>query len=384
MPFTLRKISKKIAVFLTIGACIAYGLACIAWYLPPGKYWYIAILGVGYAFLLTAMLGLLIFWIVVRSKWLILPLVSLLLSWKSIHSFFAFQPMARSTISKPEGSFRILHWNVERFGQMQRPSRTNLSKRKQIFSYIRIQDPDIVCLQEFFESNDPKRFAENIPFFRDSLGFRYFYYAMDHRRPDTAYEHGVAIFSKFPIKKTFRGRFTGPKEKKANESYIYADLDVNGSIIRVMTTHLQSLLFTGREFQNLEDIKKGDDSTLAKSVDIFRKFKHAYEFRQTQAEKIRQELDKSPYPAIITGDFNDVPHSFVYHKVKGGFKDVFTEKGFGVGRTFSAISPTLRIDYTLVDPFFEVVQCRNPHPPLSDHYPIITDLRLPASAGSSK
>jgi endonuclease/exonuclease/phosphatase family metal-dependent hydrolase len=384
MPFTLRSFSKKIGIFLTIGVSILYGMACLAWYFPPGKYWYIALLGVGYAFLLVSMLGLLIFWIFARSKWLFLPLLVLIASWESIHVFFAFQPMASTTIIKPEGSFRVMQWNVERFGQMRPPKRENKVKRKQIFSYIRIQDPDILCLQEFFESNDPKRFAENIPYFRDSLGFRYFYYAMDHRRPDTAYEHGIAIFSKFPIKKTHRGRFTGPKEKKANESYIYIDIEINGRMIRVLTTHLQSLLFTGKEFKSLDDIKKGDDSTLTKSVSIFRKFKQAYGFRKEQADKIRAELDKSPYPAIVTGDFNDLPHSYVYKTIKGNLQDVFTLKGFGVGRTFSSISPTLRIDYTLVDPIFEVIQCRNPHPQLSDHFPVITDLRFADSAGLSK
>lgn len=383
MPFPLRSISKKLLVALTLVLCLLYGLACISSFLPPSTYWYIAILGVGYAFLLAGLIGLLIFWIVIRSKWFILPLLTLLISWKSINAFFAFHLMAPSAVTKQEGVIRIMQWNVERFGQMRPRNKQNRTLRKQIFAYIRIQDPDILCMQEFFESNDPKRFAENIPFFRDSLGFRYFYYAMDHRRPE-AYEHGVAIFSKFPIKKTFRGKFEGPKEKKANESYIYADLNINGQMIRVMTTHLQSLLFSPDEFKNLEDIKKGDDSTFVKSVGIFRKFKQAYEFREQQANKVRKEIDKSPYPSIISGDFNDLPHSYVYNRIKGNYQDAFTKKGFGVGRTYSSISPTLRIDYTLLHPSFELVQCRNPNPQLSDHFPLITDFRLPDTSGISK
>jgi endonuclease/exonuclease/phosphatase family metal-dependent hydrolase len=383
MPFPLRSISKKLLVALTLVLCLLYGLACISSFLPPSTYWYIAILGVGYAFLLAGLIGLLIFWVVIRSKWFILPLLTLLLSWKSINAFFAFHLMAPSVVTKQEGVIRIMQWNVERFGQMRPRNKQNRTLRKQIFAYIRIQDPDILCMQEFFESNDPKRFAENIPFFRDSLGFRYFYYAMDHRRPEV-YEHGVAIFSKFPIKKTFRGKFEGPKEKKANESYIYADLNINGQMVRVMTTHLQSLLFSPDEFKNLEDIKKGDDSTFVKSVGIFRKFKQAYEFREQQANKVRKEIDKSPYPSIISGDFNDLPHSYVYNRIKGNYQDAFTKKGFGVGRTYSSISPTLRIDYTLLHPSFELVQCRNPNPQLSDHFPLITDFRLQDTSGISK
>lgn len=384
MPSMLRSFSKKIAVIITLLIALLYGAACIAWYMPPGTYWYIALLGVGYAFLLFIQVALIVFWTVFRSKWLLLPLLSLIVSWKSVNAFFAFNPMARTTVTKPDRSFRVMQWNVMRFDQMRSDRPKALSKRKQILSYIKIQDPDILCMQEFFESNKPERFAQNIPYFKDSLGFSYFYYAMDHRRPDTAYEHGIAIFSKFPIKKAYRGKFNGPKDKKANESYIYVDLDVNGQPIRVLTTHLQSLLFSRQEYEKLESLKRVDDSALISSIDISRKFRQAYRFRQEQAEIIRGELDKSPYPALVAGDFNDVPHSFVYHMVKGPFQDVFTEKGFGMGRSFSSISPTLRIDYILADKRFDVIQCRNPHPDLSDHFPVIADFRIPIDSARLK
>ena len=37
-------------------------------------------------------------------------------------------------------------------------------------------------------------------------------------------------------------------------------------------------------------------------------------------------------------------------------QDAFFKKGFGVGRTFAAISPTLRIDYIFADENFRIDQ----------------------------
>jgi endonuclease/exonuclease/phosphatase family metal-dependent hydrolase len=376
MPSTLRQFTKRLLVLLTIVCTALFLLACAAWYIPPGKFWWLALLGVGFAFLFFGTLGLFFFWIIFRSRWFLLPLFALLAGWKPMHAFFAFHPSAKSGIEKPAGAIRIMQWNVARFDEMSHMPGSGKSKRRQILEYIRKQNPDIICMQEFLESNNLALLNANIPFFKDSLGFTYFSYAMDHRRPDKRYEHGIAIFSKYPINNTGRWKFHGPKALKGDESYIYADITINQQKIRVFTTHLQSLLFTRTEFKNVEDIKKGSDSTIEKSWAIFRKFRQAYGLRQQQADLVRDQLDKSPYPMVICGDFNDVPNSYAYHRIKGSRQDAFTEKGFGIGRTFSSISPTLRIDYIMADKKFRVLQCRNPKPNLSDHFPVIADLLL--------
>lgn len=376
MASLLRSLTKKVFLVITMVVCGLFLLACGAWFFPPGKYWYLAILGVGFAFLLFLVLGFLVFWIIVRSRWFLLPLACLLLGWNPIRAFFAFHPFAKTRNEKPAGSIRVMQWNVSRFDEMSNLPRSGKSKRRQILEFIRTQNPDIICMQEFFESKNRKLFDPNVPFFKDSLGFPYFTYAMDHRRPDKRYEHGIAIFSKYPIRNPERRKFGGPPEFKANESLIYVDVEVQGQVIRVFTTHLQSLLFTRTEFKNLEDIKKGDENTLEKSKPIFQKFRQAYGFRQNQADLVRAELDKSPYPTIVCGDFNDVPNSYAYHRIKADRQDAFSSRGFGIGRTFSSISPTLRIDYIMADRKFKVLQCRNPHPRLSDHFPVIADLQL--------
>ena len=115
---------------------------------------------------------------------------------------------------------------------------------------------------------------------------------------------------------------------------------------------------------------------LEASKSLVKKLRIGYMFRGDQADEVRKHADNSPYPEIICGDFNDVPNSYTYFKVRGDREDVFVKKGLGIGRTFRNISPTLRIDYIFADKQFEVVQFKRFVLPYSDHFPLITDLRL--------
>ena len=112
------------------------------------------------------------------------------------------------------------------------------------------------------------------------------------------------------------------------------------------------------------------------SKSILRKLKAGYYFRSSQAEQVRIQLDKSPYPEIICGDFNDVPNSYTYFTIKGNRQDAFIRKGSGIGRTYSNVSPTLRIDYIMANKKLKVKQVKRVVLPYSDHYPIIADLLL--------
>ena len=61
--------------------------------------------------------------------------------------------------------------------------------------------------------------------------------------------------------------------------------------------------------------------------------------------------------------------------VKGNLQDVFVKKGFGLGRTFTRLSPTLRIDNIFADEYFKVEGYERISKKLSDHFPIIALLQ---------
>jgi endonuclease/exonuclease/phosphatase (EEP) superfamily protein YafD len=99
--------------------------------------------------------------------------------------------------------------------------------------------------------------------------------------------------------------------------------------------------------------------------------KRGFVKRSLQAQALKEHIDKSRYPIIVTGDFNDTPLSYTYHKIRKGLNDAFVNSGHGTGFTYKGNYPTNRIDYILYDKKvtnsnFEILKAD-----FSDHYPIM-------------
>lgn len=372
----IRKVTRKFFIVANIVTVIIFLLGCCTGFLHPAKYWYIGILGVGLPLLTFVLLFFIFFWWFFKSRWAFLSLATLLLGWWQVSTFFAFHLFSGFNQQKEAGAIRVMQWNVSRLDQMNQ-KRPGGTYRQKIFDFIKKMDPDIICMDEFLESNNPRELDENIPYITKQMKYPYYFFARDHRRWGGLYEHGVVIFSRYPIIDTLRIRYSGEDSTYPGESLIHADVDVKGTRLRIFATHLQSLQFDGNDYFVLKRIAKAEDSAVTKSRGVLKKFKKAYAFRSKQAELVRRELDSSPYPPILCGDFNDVPNSFTYSKIKGNRNDAFLQKGFGISRTFASLSPTLRIDYILADKSLEVLQFKKTKLPYSDHYPLVADFKLP-------
>ena len=71
--------------------------------------------------------------------------------------------------------------------------------------------------------------------------------------------------------------------------------------------------------------------------------------RSLQAQLVKSYINKSPYPVIVAGDFNDTPVSYTYGKIRKGLNDSFVTSGYGAGFTYKGNYPPNRIDYILYD-----------------------------------
>ena len=69
-----------------------------------------------------------------------------------------------------------------------------------------------------------------------------------------------------------------------------------------------------------------------------------------------------------------MPDSYAYATIRADLQDAFVEKGAGISRTFSGISPTLRIDNIFADKKFTITQFTRVKKLLSDHFPIVADM----------
>jgi endonuclease/exonuclease/phosphatase family metal-dependent hydrolase len=158
---------------------------------------------------------------------------------------------------------------------------------------------------------------------------------------------------------------------------MHADIVFNGDTIRLYTTHLQSVQFQKKDYQTIEEIKNTSEDGVKNSRGIFSKLKRGVISRSGQANIVRKEISKSPYPFVLTGDFNDVPNSYSYFTIKDNdLQDAFLMTGLGIGRTFVNISPTLRIDYILTTKNFDIKQFNRIIKNYSDHYMLVADVQL--------
>jgi len=375
---SFRKFTKALTLISNLVIVFLFLLACLNAYLPTGKWIIISLLGLIFPLLLILVIGFFIFWLFFHSRnYALISLLALVIGWKNIHAFFAFDIHKRFITEKSSNALRILTWNVHGWDEFTTRKIATSGHRQKMMDFIRQQNADVLCFQEFFEPKKLKGFSSNIDLITRELNFPYHYFSADFARWDGLYEFGVAIFSKFPITDSFRFKFRMDDPKKSPESLIAADLNIRGKSVRVFTTHLQSVLFHSKDFRNVEIIKNVDDSVLEASMSLIKKLRIAYNRRRIQAEMVREQLDNSPNPVIICGDFNDVPNSYTYFKIKGSLEDAFIKKGFGIGRTYVNISRTLRIDYIMANSQFNILQCAKFAVPYSDHHPVIADIQMP-------
>ncbi len=98
--------------------------------------------------------------------------------------------------------------------------------------------------------------------------------------------------------------------------------------------------------------------------------------RRRQLETLREALLASKNPYIVAGDTNLPTSSWLYHQVFDPLHlaDAFEQVGSGLGYTFPAKRPWMRIDRVLTGARFEVLRVRNGGGVESDHRYLSVDL----------
>jgi endonuclease/exonuclease/phosphatase family metal-dependent hydrolase len=360
----LRRTSKTLIISINIFFGLIFLVAACSPFINPASWWMHGFLPLITPYLIALLFFFLLFWLISRPVWSIISLSALCIGYKQIPVAFAWSGEGTLTKIKPNNTFRLVDWNVQSFNGISKNKKNIIPVRVEIANSILSYSPDIICLQEFNTAAN----ENNIVLF--SKTHPYYYFSADHNRNINNYHSGSIIFSKYPIVATGKTDFANA------ESIIFADVLKGYDTIRIYTTHLQSFKFKKQDYRDIERIKEQDEESLSASKGLIRKMKAAYQKRGVQADLVRKLLDTCSYPHLICGDFNDVPNSYTYFNIRGNRQDAFLERGFGIGRTFISLAPTLRIDYILPDKNFDVKQFELVDPFLSDHIMLLSDLRL--------
>lgn len=349
-----------LVALLTLLSSVGLLLSLICPYVTPsGRLFPILGLIAPATFLLT--LCTVLYWIVRwRWRWVALPLLLLFVASFKLDLFLQL-PIRREPDEKPRvrGSVKLITYNVRQFY-----GPDGNSNRDSLLCWVGRQSPDVICFQEFTPrtGRGSKEMVDSL--LELAAGKAYFSTTGDTLTTQ-------AIYSRYRILRSGRTCKQLPGLRS-----IWADLLIGEDTVRIFNSHLHSTAITSEDQEFLStDTFLQDTAREEKVRSIIRRFSDNSLLRAAQADTIAHIAAQSPVRTLLCGDFNDTPMSYVYRTLSRHRNDAFSEAGRGFSYTFSGFRNTLRIDYVLLDPSFEVLDYATPILDYSDHLPVVVTLK---------
>jgi len=336
-------------------------MAYLAVHISPNDFALPAFFGLAYPYILIVNIVHVIIWaMLLRYE----ALISLIIIAIGFNHFSNYIKVIRPSQVKPD-AFKVLSYNVRLFNYFE--NNNGAASEKKIVKFLADQKADILCLQEFYVSGNPGNKEIAI---RNALGSKYYSHMKVMGSGRNKY-YGIITFSKYPI--VGKGEII---HSGSSSLSIYTDVLIQKDTFRIYNNHLQSFRLKRMERSLLEEMTTANDKeTLNEVKDLSVSLKKGFVRRSIQSQIVKNNINKSPYPVIVAGDFNDTPVSYSYRKIRKGLNDSFVNSGYGAGFTYKGNYPPNRIDYILYDnalinSFFEIIKAK-----YSDHYPIVAYFR---------
>jgi len=328
-------ITQRIILFLNYIAALLLLLAFISPYLPAGFLSILSLSSLIFPFLVLINILFVLYWLIKLKKYMLISLLILLLNYNNLQALYQWE--GKPPVNKQ--GFNVMSYNVRLFNAYHWIHKKGVDVN--ISNFIKDRFPDILFIQEY-KPNPNTDFTQ----------YKYNHIVLKGKKRKA----GLAIFSKHPIVNKGNLNF-----QKTYNNAIWADIVLNRDTIRVYNIHLQS-----------HKIVKPEDLVEQDKMAVSNKLQKVFTIQQKQAELIAEQAQKSPYPVIIGGDFNNTAFSAPYRLLKQDKTDAFTEAGEGFGITWQYKFLPLRIDFIMSDKEkFDVLGFETmSHIKYSDHYPI--------------
>lgn len=291
---------------------------------------------------------LLVFWLIRRRwHWAAIPGVVILLCIPYMGTLY--QPGLFHSGEETKPGVKVATYNVAMFGR-----ETSGFKAEDILKEMVSNKVDIVCMQEYLEESGDRMNSDR---------YKEYFPSMARGKAD------MVVFSRYPVLESETIDF-GPN---TNNSAMWADVDVNGHTLRVFNVHLET---TGinRTLKKAAQAEVGQGTRSGVLGMIYGNYTVGMVRRAVQADLVSKYIEQSPHPVILCGDFNDVPYSFVYKKMKGDLVDGFKECGKGFMYTFRGNKKKVRIDYIFHSESLEGENYYKEEVSYSDHFPVFMKL----------
>jgi endonuclease/exonuclease/phosphatase (EEP) superfamily protein YafD len=224
---------------------------------------------------------------------------------------------------------RIVTWNVLRAGSG--------SSATRIAQSLKQQKVDIICLQETRGPNEAK--------FRKAL-------RREFSGWNLTFAGDVMTLSRFPLIQQKKHAAPAPSKRFVLDT----TFRIGEKQLRVLNAHWTTSPL-------LSELKKQWPGGSSK-------------MRSVQASQLLKLTQNSTTPFLVAGDFNNPPRGRIYNRLAQQWQDAFAVRGFGLGGTYPARYPLLRIDYIWTSRDIRVLNCQTVKSHLSDHRALVADIQL--------
>lgn len=313
--------------------------------------------GMIFPFFVLANLIFIPIWVVFSWKRLLIPVIGYALAYPPIRVFMPLHGHGEP----PEGALRVVSYNVCTFGGNYKYEHAFDT----IFTYLKAQQADIVCLQE----------DQHAPF----SDYERYYPYNDTTLVSVARTNGyncIGMHTRFPILK--KERIDYPSKTNGSVAYF---LLIDGDTVVVVNNHLESSHLNKNDRNRYEEMLKGGmerDTVTAETAVLISKLSEAMKVRAGQADSVACYVERHrQYPIILCGDFNDTPLSYTRRRIASMLSDCYVATGRGPGLSYNRRGFNFRIDHIMCSDHFTPYECEiDSKMDASDHYPLLCWLKM--------
>ena len=355
-----RLLIKNSFLITAYSVLILLFISVISPFINPHIFWIPAFTGLAFPYIFTLSLIFFLLILVRGYKKHFLIFLPLILYGTYVFSGY-YHPGWFNRDTPEKGTVKIMSFNVRLFDLYN--WKNNEHNKNKIFQYLKSEDPDIICFQEYYYQKDGK-FSTTDTLLK-LLKANHIHATYPVANNNECF-FGIATLTKYPI--INKGEIIFPGTSNMS---IYTDIVMHGDTVRIYNNHLESIRFGKEDYNFINKLDFNVDSVEVRDTkNIIKRIKHAYTKRSNQADSVAAHIATCRYPVIVCGDFNDTPVSYSYQTIGSGLKDAYIESGSGMGSTYNGRIPLLRIDYIFHSPVFNAYDFKVGKEDLSDHFPI--------------
>lgn len=355
MRFKFKKIPLYIFIAINLTMIVAMNFCAYTTYLHPATYPNWSYFGLAFPIFLVANIAFVLFWLIFKYRMIWLPLAGMLLCAGSVRTYCPINFPSEA----PEGSIKLLSYNVMGFGANPRPEWCD----NEIVRYIMDSEADIVCIQEAMRGDVNEAFDI----------FSEIYPYMDKQFLED--KNYLGCLSKYPILSTTKIDY----ESETNCSFAYEIL-VGKDTLTIVNNHFESYKLKNEDKEDYKSLIRHpkEDDAEEKYIGLTGKLACANAIRSAEVDSVAKYVEaREGKSVIVCGDFNDSSISYTHRRLTESLNDAYTRSGNGPGISYNRSGMYFRIDNILCSPNIEAYGAKVDNSiKVSDHYPIYCYLKL--------